>query len=136
MEISRESPDAYIRQVDGHLIVEPGRVTATEIGAIYRDLAVFCIEKQIRRVLVKPCDDDDPAGERCLRNALTTMLLAGLPAEFRIALVAGTRRIAARYRDTERDLCTAGVDAKIFDSEDAAARWLNGSGDRAAGAVA
>jgi len=33
----------------------------------------------------------------------------------------------ARYRDTERDLCIAGVDAKMFDTEDAAARWLDDS---------
>jgi hypothetical protein len=124
MDLSRESPDPHIRHVDGHLVVEPGRGTATEIGAIYRDLAVLCIEKQIRRVLVKPRDDEDPAGERCLRNALTTMVLAGLPAEFRVALVAETRRVVARYRDTERDLCLAGIDTKMFDSEDAAARWL------------
>jgi hypothetical protein len=59
----RESPDGYITQVDGHLVVDCGRVTATEVGAIYRDLAVLCIEKQIRRVVVRP-GDDDPAGER------------------------------------------------------------------------
>ena len=136
MDMLRESPDVCIRQVDGHLIVEPGRATPTEIGAIYRDLAVFCIEKQIRRVLVKPGDDDDPASERSLRNALTTMVLAGLPPEFRIALVAGTGRIAARYHSTERDLCMAGVNAKIFETEDNATLWLNGSGGGAAGVVA
>jgi hypothetical protein len=122
----RESPESYIRQVDGHLFVDSGRGTATELAAIYRDFAVLCIEKQIRRVLVKP-GDDDPAGERCLRNALTTMVLAGLPSEFKMALLAETARIAARYRDTERDLCAAGVKAKMFDSEPAAARWLAGA---------
>jgi hypothetical protein len=125
MEMSRESPSGYFRQVNGHLIVESGRGTATEVAAIFRDLAVFCIEKQIRRVLVKP-GDDDPVGERCLRNALTTMVLAGLPAEFRIALVAESARVVARYRNTERDLCTAGVDAKIFETQNAATRWLDG----------
>jgi hypothetical protein len=66
--------------------------------------------------------------ERALRTALTTMVLAGLPSEFRLALLAETARIAARYRDTERDLRRAGVDAKMFDTEDAAARWLNDIG--------
>jgi hypothetical protein len=123
-EMSRESPNGYIKQVDGQLIVEPARGTPTQLGEIYRDLAVFCIEKQIRRVLVKPADDD-AAGERALRVALTTMVLAGLPAEFKLALVAPSGRIEARYRDTERDLCLAGVDTKMFETEDSAARWLD-----------
>lgn len=122
----RESPNGYLRQVNGYLVVEPGRTTPTEVGAIYRDLAVYCIEKQIRRVLVKP-GDDDAAGERALRAALTTMVLAGLPAAFRVALVAASDRIVVRYRNTERDLCAAGVDTRMFDTEYGAARWLDGS---------
>jgi hypothetical protein len=119
----QESSGSHFRQVDGRLIVEPGLGNATELAAIYRDLAVFCIEKQVRSVLVKPADDD-LAGEHAFRVAMTTMVLAGLPAEFRIALVAASERIGSRYRNTERDLCAGGVDAKIFDSEDGAQRWL------------
>jgi hypothetical protein len=115
----------HISQIDGHLRVDAGNETADDIAAIYRDVAVLCIEKQVRRVLVKP--GEDPLGERYLRNALTTMVLAGLPAEFRIALVAETPRIAARYRTTENDLCLAGIHAKIFDAEDTAMRWLKDS---------
>jgi len=121
----RESPDGYLRQINGYLVVEPGRGTATELAAIYRDLADFCIERQIRRVLVKP-SDGNAAEEHALRRALTTMVLAGLPAEFKLALVAEGGRIAARYRDTERDLCIAGVDARMFETEDSATRWLDG----------
>jgi len=123
----RESPDGHITQVDGHLVVDCGRLTATEVAAIYRDLAVLCIEKQVRRVVVRPADDD-PAGERALRVALATMVRAGLPAELRIALVANNERIEARYRNTERDLCMAGVEAKIFETQHTATRWLDGSG--------
>ena len=124
MDMLRESPDGYIRQADGLLLVEAPPHSASEVAAIYRDFAVLCIEKQIRRVLVKP-GDDDFAGERALRTALTTMVLAGLPSEFKLALVAENSRVAARYRDTERDLSMAGVQAKMFDTEDAAACWLD-----------
>jgi hypothetical protein len=123
--MSREPPHGHITQVNGHLIVEPGRAAATEIGALYRELAVLCIEKRIRGVLVKP-SDDDAAADHALRVAMTTMVLAGLPAEFKIALVADSGRIEARYRDTERDLCLAGIDAKMFETEYSAARWLAG----------
>jgi hypothetical protein len=124
MDALRASSDGHLRQVDGHLVVEPGRTTASDIGAIYRDLAVLCLENQLRRVLVKP-GDDDPLGERALRMALTTMVLAGLPAGFRLALVAGDQRIEARYRFTESDLCLAGVRTKMFKNEESAARWLS-----------
>lgn len=73
--------DAHTRQINGHLIVEPGRASAAELGDIYRDVTVSCIEKQIRRLLVK-LRDADPAAERALRIAMTTMVLAGLPAQF------------------------------------------------------
>jgi hypothetical protein len=119
----RESPSTHFRQVDGHLVVDSASGSAADVAAIYRDLAVYCIEKQVRRVLLKPADDD-VAGEHAFRVAMTTMVLAGLPAQFRIALVAANERIVSRYRNTERDLCAAGVDAKIFDSEDGAQRWL------------
>ena len=121
--MSREAPRIFFRQVDGHLLVEPGSATTREIEGTYRDLAVYCIEKQIRRVLVKP-GDDDPVGEHSLRIAITTMVLAGLPAEFCIALIADSEPIAARYRKTEHDLRTAGVDAKMFDDEEGARGWL------------
>jgi hypothetical protein len=121
--MARTTPNGFIKRANGHLVVEPGRSADTQVQAIYRDLAVYCIEKQIRRVLVKP-GDDDHVGERALRVALTTMILAGLPAEFRLALFAESERIATRYRNTERDLCTAGVDTKMFDTEAGAMHWL------------
>jgi hypothetical protein len=108
-----------------------GDAMSQDIISCYEDqdvqeAAKLMQEKQIRRLLVKPCDDG-PTGERALRTAMTTMLLAGLPAEFRLALVAANPRMEARYRVTERDLCMAGVDAKIFASEDIATRWLGES---------
>jgi hypothetical protein len=123
MAIPQELPNGYFRQVDGHLVVEPASGSATDVAAIYRDLAIYCIEKQVRRLLLKPADDD-AAGEHAFRVAMTTMVLAGLPAEFRVALVAANERIVVRYRNSERDLCAAGVDAKMFDSDDGAQRWL------------
>ena len=126
MDMMRESPEGYFRQFDGCLIVEPRYAAATEVSAIYRDLAVLCIEKQIRRVVVRP-GDDDMAGEHALRVAMTIMLLAGLPPEFKMAVVADAAPIEARYRSVERDLCSAGVDAKLFETEDGALRWLDES---------
>jgi hypothetical protein len=49
--------------------------------------------------------------------------------------VAGTPLIHARYRNAQRDLAMAGVDAKLFESEAEAAWWLEGP-DRGARAAA
>lgn len=122
--MSREAPGIYFKHVDGHVLVDLGSATTREMEGTYRDLAVYCIEKQVRRVLVRP-GDDDPVGEHALRIAMTTMVLAGLPAEFRLALLADSTPLQTRYRKTEHDLRAAGVDAKMFDSEDGARRWLD-----------
>jgi hypothetical protein len=126
--------DRYLKQVDGYLLVEVGRGTMTEVAGIYRSLAYLCVKKQLTRVLVKVADDDEADGEHALRDALTTMLLAGLAPGFRIALLAATQRVGARYRTIQSDLVRADVDARIFESEEAAARWLNGSSGGAAAA--
>jgi hypothetical protein len=60
-----------------------------------------------------------------LRDALTVMVLAGLPANFKLALVAASPRVAVTYRDARRDLCAAGVTTRMFESEEDAARWLD-----------
>lgn len=69
--------------------------------------------------------DDDPAGERALRDALFVMVLMGLPTDFKLALVAASDRVEVTYRNAQRDLCAAGVPARLFDREDDATRWLD-----------
>ncbi len=112
-----------LTQTSGYLRAESGFGTTTEIAELYRALAVTCVQEQITRVLII-AGDDDPAGEHALRNALVVMVLAGLPAEFKLALVAASDRVEATYRNAQRDLCAAGMTARLFDSEDDATRWL------------
>jgi len=112
-----------LMQRSGYVRAEFGPGSVTEISALYRALAVLCVEKQISRVLVI-AGDDDPAGEHALRDALLVLMLAGLPPSFRLALVAGTPRVAATYRNAQCDLCAAGVTTRLFESEPAAMQWL------------
>ncbi len=119
----QESGDRNLRQVDGYLVVEPGLSSAAELQSTYRAFAVLCIKNQITRALVKAIDSD-PAGEHALRDAFTMMLLAGIPAGWKLALVADTPAVEARYRDAQRDLTMAGVDARLFATEQEALSWL------------
>src|SRR5258708_29892282 len=119
----QESGDRNLRQVDGYLVVEPGLSSAAELQSTYRAFAVLCIKNQITRALVKAIDSD-PAGEHALRDAFTMMLLAGIPAGWKLALVADTPAGEARHRDAQRDLTMAGGDPRPFATGQEAPSWL------------
>ena len=112
----RESPD-YTR------VECPPCCSVGEIGALYRSVAVLCIQKEINRLLIIS-SNDDPAGPQALRDSFTVMLLAGLPPGFRVALVGSTATVVHAYGTAHRDLRAAKVDAGLFDAEKGAVRWL------------
>ena len=128
--MSSEAGERRLREASGCLVLEYGPSSAQELGELYRDFAVLCVEKQYRQALVL-AGEDRRAGEQALRCAVTMMLLAGIPRDFRLALVAASTQVAAAYRLAQRDLCTVGVAARMFDSERDAARWLESPRDRA-----
>jgi len=107
-----------------YLRLEFGYSTVTDIMQLYRELAVACVRRQITRALIV-AGDDEPAGERALRVAATTMVLAGVAADLKIALVATSPRVALAYSNTQRDLNAAGIKAQLFEAEEDAARWLD-----------
>lgn len=123
--MSSEAATLHLRETPGRLVLEFGPTTPHELGELYRAFAVTCIEKQFRQALIL-AGDADRAGEQALRVAATIMLLAGIPRDFRLALVAASAEVAAAYRKAPGDLCAAGVAARLFDSERDAARWLEG----------
>jgi hypothetical protein len=115
-----------IRVADaGYLRLQCTPGTPAEVDGVFREFALHCIHTQAMRVMVR-VDDGDRGAEKALRVALTTMVLAGLPDGFRVALVAVAGPIEALYRITQRDLVAANLDARLFDNEEAAARWLDG----------
>jgi hypothetical protein len=94
-----------------------------ELARLYRDFAVACVQRQLERVLVK-AGGGDPQDHLSLRDALTAMMLGGVPAGFRIALVARTGPIEAVFRALQTDLCRLRVQAALFGREDDARKWL------------
>jgi hypothetical protein len=118
-----------LRQVPEHVRLEFGPSTVNEISELYRALAVRCLEMQAARVLVV-VGDDEPAGEQALRDALTVMVLVGLPTGFKLALVTASPKVAYTYRLLPRDLPAAGIRTGLFENEEAAKRWLDGEPGR------
>ena len=96
---------------------------AREFADTCRALAVECIEKDVKRMLVD-ATDCDPEGVFALRDAFTMMTLAGMPAGFRVALVSNVRRAHDFFVDLERDLTLLRIQAKLFDDARAASDWL------------
>lgn len=88
-----------------------------------RAFAIECLTRQINRVLVD-ATGCEPEGHYALRDALTTMLLAGIPSRFGLALVTEAPRVRALFRDLQRDLRALHVSAMVFEREDEALDWL------------
>jgi len=79
--------------------------------------------------------DNDPNGHYRLRDALIAMAqLAQIPPEFKLALIPSTRAIETIYREAQRNLRAAGLNAWVFAEEREAVDWLEGRqhGGRAA----
>ena len=123
MGSSMGQPSGAGAQARGHLRAEFGIGTTNEIGTLFRTLAVECIQTQANRVLIV-AGDDDPANERSLRDALTTMVLAGIPSDFRLGVLAASPRVAAAYRNIERDATAVGLATRVFENEEDAVAWL------------
>ena len=94
-----------------------------ELAQVCRALAVSCIEKDVKRVLID-ATQCDPEGVGAVRDAFTMMMLAGIPSGFRAAFVTDVRRAYAYFADLERDLTLLHVQAKVFADTGAASDWL------------
>jgi hypothetical protein len=116
-----------IQERAGYLAVDCGsHSNARELSQLYRDFAVACVEKQVSRVLLKAKHGSVEA-HFALRDALTMMLLAGIPSEFKIGFVADSPPTAQALQALRDELRRLGVVAALFDAEEPAVAWLRPS---------
>jgi hypothetical protein len=120
-----------IQHRQGYLELDCGRSDPRELSDLYRALAVECVQRQTRRALVKALDCEAD-GHHALRDALTTMILAGIPAQFKLALLTNGLRLQALFRELQVDLRRLKVDAEVFGDEERALAWLRGMSEPAA----
>ena len=114
----------------GCLFADCSHASLAEMAQTCREFAAQCLSRDANRVLVL-ANGCDPNAHLALRNAFTTMLLAGIPAGFRLALVTDVPRVRALFADLERDLLILRVSAKAFTDENEAVEWLRKSASRA-----
>ena len=97
------------------------------VSALYQELAIECVATRANRVILKAIDCSSE-GHHALRNAFTTMILTGIPADFRFALVTNVPRIRVLFLDLQRDLWRLGIHAAHFTDETQALEWLQAKG--------
>lgn len=113
-----------IAQEATHLRVSVGPGLAVEVQECYRRAAMECLHSGCRRILVLGIANFDPSAHLAGRDALRSLALAGVPAGFRLALVALSENLAGIYDDAVREAERLGLEARRFGAEAEAERWL------------
>jgi hypothetical protein len=120
----RRSEACDIERAEHFLRVRVGPGLANEIQECYRTLASECLQKNCSRVLVLGYATTDPFYHLAGRDALRSMALAGVPDDFRLALVAMSSGLIAVYDAAVLEAQRLGLQARRFMSEQDAERWL------------
>ena len=110
------------KETDLRAIVSARR--ADEVQNCYHAIAAECIRHQCRRVLVIGRSVSDAFVHLAGRDALRAVALAGVPAGFRLALVAATADLIAIYDTAVLEAGRLGITARRFTSEEDAVCWL------------
>lgn len=124
--IAADHGEGRITECGEYLRVDFGGCNASELSAVYRAFAAFCLENKVTRALLK-AGDNDPNGHYRLRDALASMAQAAdIAPEFKLALIPSTQAIEAIYREAQHHLRAAGFNAWVFADENDAVDWLEG----------
>jgi hypothetical protein len=120
----RQDPGCEIDQEQHYLRATVGPGLADEVQACYRTLATECLVRHCSRVLVIGLATIDPFYHLAGRDALRSLALAGVPADFRLALVAKSATLIAVYDAAVVEAGRLGLDVRRFMTEEEAERWL------------
>ena len=97
---------------------------ADDVQNCYQAIAAHCVLQPCVRVLVIGHSISDAFVHLAGRDALRSLALAGVPADFRLALVAATPDLIAIYDTAVLEAARLGIRARRFTSEDDAVCWL------------
>jgi hypothetical protein len=109
---------------EGFLRAMVGPGLAEEVQRCYRALATECITRQCSRLLVIGHATLDPFYHLAGRDALRSLALAGVPKDFRLALVAKSAGLIAVFDTAVVEAGRHGLDARRFLTEEEAETWL------------
>ena len=120
----RNTAGCLIELKEEHLRVAVGPALSDEVQECYHAFANECVTRTCNRVLIIGNAKFDAFSHLALRDVLRSMALAGVRADFRLAVVADTANLIAVYDTAVVEAGRLGIDAKRFMTEQDAARWL------------
>jgi hypothetical protein len=95
-----------------------------QVQECYRTLAAECLRHQGKRVLIIGAGGGDSTVHLAGRDAMKALAIAGMPAGFRLAVVAATPDMVDIYDTAILEAASCGMQARRFDTEEQAAAWL------------
>lgn len=101
-----------------------GRGHAGEIQRCYEDWACACLLGNYRRALLIGTSKGEAFAHLAARDAIASMVLAGVPAGFRLAMVAESAQLIAVYDAVVVEAGRRGLEARRFHDEGEALAWL------------
>ncbi len=119
-------PVCEIAIVGDYVRASVGPGSAGEIQQCYQDWACACLLGEYRRALLVGASLGDEFAHLAARDAVASMVLAGIPPQFRLAVVARNAHLIAVYDAVIVAALRQGIDARRFQDEADAVRWLRG----------
>jgi hypothetical protein len=113
-----------IRDIEGYLCGRVGPGGAGEVQRCYEDWAIACLDRQCSAALLVGSSDGDAFPHLAARDAIASIALAGMPAGFRLGVVALNATLIAVYDAVVVEAQRRGIQARRFQSEDEAMAWL------------
>jgi hypothetical protein len=127
MNVARQDgppAECEIRPAEHFLRVFVGAGLAHEVQECYRAFVNECLQRQCQHALVVGESGADAFAHLAARDAIRSMVVAGVPPGFRLAFVAGDAGMIAVYDAAVVEARRNGMDARRFADEKAAEQWL------------
>jgi len=119
-------PVCSIGIVDDYVRADVAPGHAGEIQQCYQDWAYACLDGGYRRALLVGMSQGDEFAHLAARDAIASMAVAGIPPEFRLAVIARNVLLITIYDAVVVAARRHGIDARRFQDEAEAVRWLAG----------
>jgi hypothetical protein len=120
----RRGAGCGIDQGPEYLRATVGPGLAEEVQECYRAFVTECLQRHCKRALIVGRARIDAFYHLALRDGLRAMSVAGVPAGFRIALVAETPDLIAIYDAAVVEAGRCGIELRRFPTTADAERWL------------
>ena len=113
-----------IDQAERYIRAAVGPGLAVEVQECYRAFVNECLQRHCTRALIVGRARSDAFYHLALRDGLRAMAVHGVPAGFRLALVAETAELIAVYDAAMLEATRCGIEAKRLLTEVEADLWL------------